>query len=184
MKTKTTELILECKRMSENCLYSSTAFFIYLRVLRWVRIAFIAFPLVLESIATWNILTESDAGLVKMLVALCAFLAGLLPTVYAALKFDEHLADSKLLASEFKNLQDRFRQAALVASKKPFAEFEAEFNSLMDRLEQARKPSPTLPEWGFKRAQKKVKSGDYDFDVDLAQAEAGEDPRPTLEDKG
>jgi len=35
-----------------------------------------------------------------------------MPTVYAALKFDDHLEECKHLAGEFKNLQDRFRSLA------------------------------------------------------------------------
>jgi len=81
----------------------------------------------------------------------------------------------KIEASEFKNLQDRFRQAALVSSKKAFADFESEFRELFERLEKARSYSLTPPEWAFWLAQRKVKSGDYDFDVDLALSEnAGE----------
>lgn len=169
MANATEELILECKRLSENCLYSSTAFFYYLRCLRYVRLVFIIVPLVLGSLATWKLLNGTDLAAVRTITAVCAFLAGLLPSIYSALKFDEHLEDSKRLASEFKNLQDRFRQLALVASTKPFSEFETEFNTVRDRLEAARTPSATLPEFFFRRAQTKVKSGDYDFDVDLAK---------------
>jgi hypothetical protein len=108
---------------------------------------------------------------IKLFTAICAFLAGLLPAIYAALKLDDHLDESKHLAGEFKNLQDRFRQAALVSSRKPFAEFEADVKPLIDRLEQARATSLTAPEWCFKRAQKKIKKGDYDFDLDMKNGE-------------
>lgn len=185
MATKTDELVLECRRLSENCLYTSTSFFYYLRALRWIRLLFIGAPLILGSLATWNLLTASKLESVKIVTAIFAFLAGLLPSLFSALKFDEHLADSKLLAGEFKNLQDRFRQCALVSSKKTFAEFESEFKENMARLERARTPSATLPEMFFKMAQRKIKSRDYDFDVDLEEAakvgsEAG---RPTEGDK-
>src|SRR5882724_5785805 len=137
MASKSTELALECKRLSESCLYTSTSFFIWLRFMRWVKILFIAAPLVLGSLASWKLLAGYDLQEVKALTAICSFLAGLLPSVYAALKFDDHLEEAKHLAGEFKNLQDRFRQAALVSSRKPFSEFEADFNSLIERLEQA-----------------------------------------------
>jgi len=75
------------------------------------------------------------------------------------------------LAGEFKNLQDRFRQAALISSQKPFAEFDADFQSLMKRLETARSQSYTAPEWCFKRAQAKIKAGDYAFEVDVKEEE-------------
>ncbi|MGA7764917.1 MAG: hypothetical protein WCA27_01705 [Candidatus Sulfotelmatobacter sp.] len=138
-----------------------------------MKIFFIVAPLILGSMAGWKLLTGYDLAAVRIFTAVCAFLAGLLPSVYAALKFDDHLDESKHLAGEFKNLQDRFRQAALVSSRKPFPEFEADVKPLLDRLEQARAASFTAPEWCFKRAQKKIKTGDYDFDLDIKNGEIG-----------
>ncbi len=97
---------------------------------------------------------------------MCALLAGLLPSIYAALKYDDELARCKLLTAEFKNLRDRFRQVALVSSLGPFDEFERDFEKLMERLEAARAHSYTAPEWCFRRAQEKIKSGHYDHAVD------------------
>jgi hypothetical protein len=171
MASKSTELALECKRLAESCLYTSTSFFIWLRFTRWVKIFFIAAPLVLGSLASWKLLVGYDLAEVKVFTAICSFLAGLLPSMYAALKFDDHIEEAKHLAGEFKNLQDRFRQAAMVSSRKPFADFEADFKLLMDRLEQARSASLTPPEWCFKLAQWKIKTGDYDFDIDLKDGE-------------
>jgi hypothetical protein len=93
------------------------------------------------------LLTASDSAGVKLIVAVLAFFAGLLPTVYRALKFDDNVGLCATQASEFKNLQDRFRQCAKISSLKPFMEFDAEFSSLMKRLEKARRPSYTPPEW-------------------------------------
>jgi hypothetical protein len=106
---------------------------------------------------------------VKVFTAICAFIAGLMPAIYSALKLDDHLEQCKTLAGEFKNLQDRFRQAALVSSKKSFTEFEADVKPLIDRMDEARGVSLTPPDWFFRRAQKKVKSGDYDFDIDAKE---------------
>jgi hypothetical protein len=161
MPTKSTELALECKRLSESCLYTSTSLFIWLRCARYIKVFFIVAPLVLGSVASWKLLTGVDLAAVQVFTAVAAFLAGLLPSIYSALKFDDHLEESKHLAAEFKNLQDRFRQAALVSARKPFGEFEADVKPLIDRLEQARAASFTAPEWCFKLAQKKVKKGDY-----------------------
>jgi hypothetical protein len=169
MASKNSELALECKRQSESCLYTSTSLFIWLRFLRITKAVFIVVPLVLGSIAGWQVLRETHAPWVKALTSIAAFLAGLLPTVYSALKFDDHLEQCKHLTAEFKNLRDSFRQAALVSALKPFAEFEKDFQPLMRRLEQARSISYTAPEWCFKKAQEKVHKGDYDFDVDLKE---------------
>jgi hypothetical protein len=110
--------------------------------------------------------------------AISAFSAGLFPTIYAALKADERLEECRNLAGEFKNLQDRFRQAALVSSREPFKEFEEDVKLLMERLERARGLSVTVPEWCFRRAQGKIKAGDYDFNVDLEEIERGTSSQP------
>jgi hypothetical protein len=169
MENKVEQLIQECRRQSEGCLYTSTSLFIWLRTLRYLKVIFIVAPLVLGSLAGGKLLLTADVANAKVFSAICAFFAGLLPSIYAALKYDDRLKECILLAAEFKNLQDRFRQAALVASEKSFPEFDTHFNELMNRLELARKSSFTAPEWCFRRAQKKIKSGDYHYDVDIAK---------------
>lgn len=173
MGSKASDLVQECKRQSENCLYTSTSFFFWLRVLRWARVLFVAVPLAFGSAASWTLLTESDLESVKLTTSVLAFFAGLLPSVYAALKLDDRLEEMKQSAVEFKNLQDRFRQVALISSKKRFAEFDADFQQVMERMERAREPGHTPPEFIFKLAQRKVQSGDYTFDVDLEAAKDG-----------
>ena len=169
MDTRTEQLTQECKRQSESCLYTSTSLYIWLRILRYLRVAFVVTPLILGSLSGGKILLSINSTGLTTFSAVCAFLAGLLPAVYSALKYDDRLRECSMLAAEFKNLQDRFRQAALIASQKPINEFEKVFNELMNRLEIARKPSHTTPEWCFRMAQNKVKSGDYTYDVDISK---------------
>jgi hypothetical protein len=71
-----------------------------------------------------------------------------------------------VLAGEFTNLRDRFRQAALISSKKPFTEFEADTKPLFARLEKARSRTLTPPDWCFKLARRKIEAGDYAHDYD------------------
>jgi len=132
---KADQLVQECQRQSESCLYASTAFFIWLRELRCWRVVFVVTPLILGGFASGRLLFFADAGNTKILASVSAFLAGLLPSIYSALKLDDKLRECSNAAAEFKNLQDRFRQVALVAAHKPFAEFETDFNALMDRFE-------------------------------------------------
>ena len=169
MDAKLEQLVQECRRQSEGCLYTSTTLFIWLRTLRYLKVIFIVAPLILGSLASGKLLLAFGTENTKIFAAVCAFLAGLLPSIYAALKYDDRLKECISLSAEFKNLQDRFRQAALVASQKPFSDFEAQFNKLMTRLEVARNSSFTAPEWCFRRAQKKIKSGDYHYDTDIAK---------------
>lgn len=167
MTERRAELVQECKRESENCLYTSTAMFIWLRRRRKVKNAFIILPLILGSFATWEIVSRSGIEWVRICASAASFLAGLFPAVYAALKYDDDLEKLKTVAAEFKNLQDRFRQVALFYASKSIADFEAQFEKVMSRMEEARSQGMTPPEWSFKAAQAKVKSGDYTFDVDL-----------------
>ncbi len=133
---------------------------------------FIVVPLVLGSLAGWELLKGSGIQPLKLIASLGAFIAGVLPSIYSALKLDDTLNECRHLAGEFKNLQDRFRQAALVSSKKPFAQFEEDVRPLIERLEKARSQSVTAPEWCYKRGQRKVQAGDYDFDIDTKAIEA------------
>ncbi|WP_047496382.1 hypothetical protein [Terriglobus sp. TAA 43] len=156
----------ECYRLVDTCLYTSTTFYIWLRFCRFLKTAFLVVPLVCGSLGTWSVLTRSNVESFRNLTALFSFLAGLLPAVYAALKLDRHLDQCCRLAGEFKNLQDRFRQAGDISFHKTFPEFEADVQPLFKRLEKARSESFTAPEWCFKRAQNKINKGDYTYTVD------------------
>jgi hypothetical protein len=140
--------------------------FIWLRWLRWFRIGFVVFNALCGGLAGWTVLKAASDPEYKLLGACFALLAGVLPAIYSALKAEEGLAKCAKLAGEFKNLQDRFRQAALIGSKKSPADFEKAFRRLMDRMERARSNSYTAPEWCFRSAQKKIKTGDFQFDAD------------------
>jgi hypothetical protein len=89
------------------------------------------------------------------------------PAVFKALELDGHVASLSHAAAQFKSLQDRFRQAASFASMKSAQEALASFELLMTKLEEARAGSVTPPERFFKKAQKKIKGGDYSFSVDV-----------------
>ena len=171
MAAKIAPLVRECQRQVENCLYTSTALF---EVIKWqekIRVYGAAIPFVLGSLATWSVIADSAILWVKYATAGAAFVAGLIPALLTALKFTEGLDRCKAAAFEFKNLQDRFRQAAEITAHKGFVEFEKEVKALMERMDLARKEGVIVPDWAFKRAQEKIKGGDYTFDVDIAQLE-------------
>ena len=163
---RTSALIAECRRQEESCLYTSTSLYIWLRCARWIRKVFVVAPIVLGALATWSILDRPDDGLLNWLSAAFALLAGLFPAVFEALKLDTNIDELARQSAQYKNLQNRFRQAATVESLGPYEEFKSTFNSLMDRIEAARSASVTPPEWCFKAARKKIKAGHYEFDCD------------------
>jgi hypothetical protein len=152
----------ECERQFENCRDTAVSFITWLKVLRWVRIFFVVAPIIFGALATWKLLADA-----RIPAAIFTLLATVLPPVYRAIKLDDTIKEYENLAGEFTNLRDRFRQAKLIASQKSFAEFEAEFQALMPRLEQARSRVLAPPNWSFRAARKQIKSGVYTHDHDL-----------------
>ncbi len=170
---KSQQLATECRRLSESCLYTSTSFYEFLKYVRFWNKVIPVLSIIFGGLATWKVLQENPTWQSKLCAGVFALLAGLLPTIYEALKLPHHIDLVERAAAEYKNLQDRFRQAALVSSRKPFADFEINFQALMERLEAVRQFGITPPERFFKYAQKKVQTGDYTFDIDLEAS--GED---------
>lgn len=164
MDERTQNLIAECRRQEESCLYMSTAIFEWLKSLRRWRVGFVVGPIILGGVANWSLLTNLPE--LKWVVGSCALLASLAPAVYKALDLDVSLGTLASSAHQFKVLQDRFRQAHSVTALGPFEEFKSKFDDLMDRMDAAREGSITAPERFFKKAQKKINSGDYRFSVD------------------
>lgn len=164
MDERAQNLVDECKRQEESCLYTSATLFEWLKSLRRWKIAFVVAPIVLGGVATWPLLARQPDW--EWVTATCALLAGLAPAVYKALNFDVSLDVVAKHAHEFKILQDRFRQAWRVTALAPGNDFDKEFSGLMERLDDARSSSLTAPERFFRKAQAKVSAGHYDFAVD------------------
>lgn len=155
----------QCGEQHERCLYTSTSLFIWLRWLRRLKIVFVLFPIVLGSLAGWDLLKAQNDGTVKAFTAICAFLAGLIPAIYAALKLDEHLPTAVRLAGEYKNLEILFRDLQRVGPFKPLEIFEADYNDARSRLEKANAEAYTAPQFCFWLAQKVIKKGHYTFET-------------------
>lgn len=164
MDERTQNLIDECRRQEESCLYTSATLFEWLKSLRRWRVAFVVAPIVLGGVATWPLLTRQPDC--EWVTATCALLAGLAPAVYKALDFDVSLDAVARHAHAFKILQDRFRQAWRVTALAPGDKIEQDFADLMQRLDAARSASLTAPERFFRKAQAKVLAGHYEFTVD------------------
>lgn len=165
MDERTQNLIDECKRQEESCLYTSTALFQWLKSLRWWKMVFVVTPIILGAVATWPLLSQRPGF--EWLTGTCALLAGLAPAVYKALDFDVSLDTVAKHAHQFKILQDLFRQAWRVSALGDFGDFKNQFDNLMAQMNSVRSSSLTPPERFFKHAQGKIKAGHYDFGVDL-----------------
>jgi hypothetical protein len=70
-------------------------------------------------------------------------------------------------ANQYKALQDRFRQARTLLAAGDYDKFNKEFLDRMQQMDAVRAITTPPPESYFDKAQAKIKSGDYDFTVDL-----------------
>ena len=155
-------LVDECHRQSENCAYTSTTFTIWLRWLRTIRAICLTAPVIFGALATWKVVAQGS----PTWGAVFTLLATVIPPAYRATRTDAAIEEYTTVTGEFTNLRDRFRQAALISSHKPFEEFEADFRPLLDRLEKVRRRALTPPEWCFWCSQRKHKAGHYHHDYD------------------
>lgn len=152
----------ECAEQSRNALYTSTTFYIWLRWLRRFRAA-IWIAAVAASGAAASTALSKYLGL-EVLVAGLALLGVILPGVIKALKIDDTISAYEDVVARYKIVEGALRRAANIWSHKPFAEFEVDARRALSDLDDARRTSLTPPEWCFRSAHKKVKSGDYDPD--------------------
>jgi hypothetical protein len=171
-------LARECMKAAESCRYTSAAYFQWLKLLRLFNGACAVLSAILGGVGGWMMLAESNTESVRLLVAACSFLAGLLPAVYTASGVGASLRRYALLAGEMRNLQDAFYRAARVSALKPFAEFEHEVLPLFRRLEKVRSHSLTPPSAVFWLARRKLASEHAVFDLDLEAAE--QDPAASV----
>ena len=164
MDERTQNIVAECRRQEESCLYTSTTLFEWLKSLRRWRVVFVIVPIILGGLATWPLLAKQPGW--EWVTGICALLAGLTPAVYKALQWDVSLDAVAKSAHAFKTLQDRFRQASRVSALGEFEEFKKIFDALMERMDAARAGSLAAPERFFKKAQQKISGGHYDFAAD------------------
>ena len=165
---RTEEIVKECKRQEDNCLYTSTALYSWQVEVRYWRWIFIITPIVFGSLASAKIFVKDPTF--DWPVAIASLLAGLFPAIFKALDLDVSLMTIGDSANRFKTLQDRFRQASLIGATRQVGELEEEFKALMDRMDDARASNPTIPERHFAKAQKKIAKGHFKYDIDKKQS--------------
>lgn len=161
MEVAVQALSQECKRQEESCLYTSTALFEWIKVLRLWRVAFIILPLICSAAATSALFKH--CAWVTGIAILCA---GVIPAIFKSLDLDKDIAAMTRYANTFKSLQDRFRQARNISALGEIDEFRKEFASLRTKLDDARMASIPIPERYFKNAQRKIGRGHYEFQAD------------------
>jgi hypothetical protein len=154
----------EARRQEESCLYTSTSLYLWLRRVRLQKQLFVIIPIILGAVAGFSAFKEHVPA---VLVATLTLVAGLFPALADALKIATSVDEISASAATFKALQDRFRRLATITVLSDVDAAEAALAELMDRMDVARSSSITPPERYFTAAQAKIKSGDYNFTVDL-----------------
>lgn len=166
MDERVTEIVKECSRQEESCLYTSAGLYIWQKRSQLWKNVFIIAPIVLGGIASSQLVTDAPFTWKTYAAAGLALLAGFFPAIYESLGMDMRVREIGTAATEFTNLRDRFRQFAAIRAKSSFEEVFPAFEQLMDRLDAARSNSPPLPEWCFEAARRKIEKGDYAFKAD------------------
>lgn len=156
-------IAIEASRQEQSCLYTSTTYYFWLRSIRYQRVFFVVTPIILGALATFSVFENLFPVWVTATLAL---LASLFPALATALKFETNVDTIALQAGGYKALQDRFRQLKEIDSKHNVEGAHDELHRLMEQLDDLRKSSLTAPDRYFRKAQKKISSGDYDFSVD------------------
>lgn len=165
MYEKVESIVEEARRLEENCLYTSTTLYIWLHVVRGYNAATIILPIIFAGIASLAIFSDEY----KWLTAVSAMFAGIIPAMGVALKIETRIDEIARLASEYKAMQTRFRQLADSAHQNDIYKAQVDLDALTGRYESVVKGSLTPPEWAFKKAQAKIKGGDYTFDTGACQ---------------
>ena len=161
-------IVNECRRQEESCLYTSAALYEWIKAMRFWRVIFVVAPIVLGSVAGSTYLKRWDDFL--PIAALFSLLAGIFPAVYKALNLDISLASLSKSATEFKSLQDAFRQTWRMAENIDDPRLPESFNALMQRMDLARSGVDAIPERFFLKAREKIREGHYQFAVDDTKA--------------
>lgn len=149
----------QCSEFRKDCLDANAALFIWLRMLRNIRVVLLIMPIICGAFASWSILKEKPQF--ATLTALLALIAGLIPAVYSALKLDEQLPKTARIQGEFRILEITFGELQNIGPAMEPDAFMKEYKDARVRLEKVHAESYTVPEWCFRRARKLIKSGHW-----------------------
>jgi hypothetical protein len=153
-------LIEECRTQAESCLYTSTGFFMWLQTLKRTNRLWNSIPIICGSLASFALLQQSY----PIMASVLALASGLLPSVYEKLDLAAHTEELTSQAGQYKNLENRFKQAATILSLEGYETLKTEFAALMRQIEDLRARPIILPEKYFQAARNKIKSGHYEPD--------------------
>lgn len=156
-------IVQECRIQAESCQYTAAALYEWLAEAAFRNRLWNAVPIVLAAIASYGVLSNAF----PIFASFLALLAGLLPSVYEKLELKAHTDEILAQAGQYKNLENRFRQAASITALDDDPEsLRVEFGSLMRMAEDIRARPLVIPEKHFQAGRAKVKDGRYEPDAE------------------
>jgi hypothetical protein len=164
MMSKVPAISDECRVQAESCLYTSTALYLWLHAAKWHNRCWNALPIISGALASFALLQTNYPAVASGL----ALLAGLLPAIYEKLNIESHTEEIFSQAGQYKNLENRFRQAEKIVSLEGEDALQAEFSSLMRQMEDLRVRPIIIPEKYFQAGRKKIQAGHYKPDDSAA----------------
>lgn len=154
-------IVQECKIQAESCQYTAAALYKWLAKAKRNNMLWNAVPIIFGAFASFSFLQDLSPFLASFL----ALIAGFLPSVYEKLELQEHTDEILSQAGQYKNLENRFKQASTIVSLDPNPDtLKAEFATLMRQMEDLRSRPLVIPEKHFQAGRKEVKDGRYQPD--------------------
>lgn len=155
--TQTDALVRECKRQEESCQYTAAALYSWLGAAKWKNRGLNALPIIFGTLASFAALKQSMPYLASFL----AMVAGLLPAIYEKLSLQALTDEILTQAGQYKNLENRYRQAAEIVSSEGLEALKAEVASLTRQIEDLRARPIPIPERHFLAGREKIQAGHY-----------------------
>lgn len=154
-------IVQECKIQAESCQYTAASLYKWLAQAKRKNKLWNAVPIIFGALASFSFLQDFSPFLSSFL----ALVAGFLPSVYEKLELQEHTDEILSQAGQYKNLENRFKQAANIIALDPNPDaLKTEFTALMRQIEDVRARPLVIPDKHFQAGRKEVKDGRYQPD--------------------
>ena len=152
-------IIAEAKRKCTDSLYAGVILFEWSKSLRLRKNMFLFIEV---SLGVGCIISAQLEN--PFLAALFGGAAGLGPFIVDAFGLDKEMNNSKRSANEFRKMSDKFRRVEGIWSKESVTVLKRRFEEAVQEYESVCDLAPIAPSRFFKKAQKKIKAGDYTHD--------------------
>jgi hypothetical protein len=160
---QTQAIVQECKIQADSCRYSAAALYEWLAEASFRNRLWNALPIALGALAGYGVLSNDF----PIFASFLAMLAGLLPSISEKLELKAHTDEILTQAGQYKNLENRFKQAASITELDDDPEaLRVEFGAIMRMAEDIRARPLVIPEKHFQAGRAKVKDGRYEPDVE------------------